>query len=217
MTGKSSKRHAESGREVLGKRALNRALLERQMLLRRSTMPVAAMLEHLVGLQAQVPLQPYFGLWSRLAGFQPEELSSMIRERQAVRSPLMRTTIHLVSAQDALTLYPLARSVLQKTLRSTPFGKGTVGVDVDELLEVGREFIEEQPLTMAQLGPLLHPHWPDRDPKNLAYAVHYLLPCCRSYRFRRAASGASAVRRPGRRSRTSLANRSTPRPRLTIW
>ena len=44
---------------MLGRRALNRALLARQMLLERQTRPVSDVLEHLVGMQAQVPQNPY--------------------------------------------------------------------------------------------------------------------------------------------------------------
>ena len=54
---------------------------------------------HLVGLQAQVPTDPYIGLWSRIEGFRPEELSDLIAERAAVRAGLLRSTIHLVSAR----------------------------------------------------------------------------------------------------------------------
>jgi hypothetical protein len=43
---------------VLDQRTLNRALLQRQMLLRRSTIPVADVLERLVGMQAQAPHAP---------------------------------------------------------------------------------------------------------------------------------------------------------------
>jgi hypothetical protein len=79
--------------EVLGTRALNRALLERQLLLRRRRLSVSKAIEHLVGLQAQQPNDPYIGLWTRL-----------ITEREAVRTTLMRTTIHLVTARDWLAL-----------------------------------------------------------------------------------------------------------------
>lgn len=71
--------------ETLGPRALNRALLERQLLLRRSSLSAAEAIEHLVGLQGQATMPPYFGLFSRLAGFVPDELSDGIRKREVVR------------------------------------------------------------------------------------------------------------------------------------
>jgi hypothetical protein len=162
--------------EVLSSRALNRALLARQLLLQRQTMPAIEAIEHLVGQQAQIPTDPYFGLWSRLEGFQPDELSRLITDRKAVRMPLLRTTLHLVTARDCLTLRPVVQGVLERTLRSTAFGKGTVGVDSEALLAVARRLMEEQPRTLTELGKLLHEHWPDREPTNLAYAVHYRAP-----------------------------------------
>jgi len=114
--------------EVLSRQALNRALLERQMLLRRSPAPrsaadragrVVETVEHLLGLQAQAPFPPYYGLWSRLEDFPPDELAVLITGRQVVRIALMRGTIHLVSARDCLTLRPLIQPVLDKALAAT--------------------------------------------------------------------------------------------------
>jgi hypothetical protein len=64
--------------DVLGRRALNRALLERQLLLRPREISAFDAFEHLVGMQAQVPIPPYVGLWTRLKSFGVEELSSLI-------------------------------------------------------------------------------------------------------------------------------------------
>src|ERR1700730_6058417 len=124
--------------DVLSRQALNRALLDRQLLLRRSPLPAGAKteteakteaktetgaeaetgektkteaeatragrvietIEHLGGLQAQAPFPPYYGLWSRLEGFRPDDLAALILDRQVVPIALMRGTIHLVPPGD---------------------------------------------------------------------------------------------------------------------
>ena len=140
-------------------------------------MPAMDAIEKLVGLQAQQPIDPYFGLWTRLDGFQTDELASLIAERRAVRVALMRSTIHLASARDALTIWPIVRPVLQRTLfSSSPFAKNIAGVDFDALLARGQKLLVEQPRTISELGKLLQEEWPGRDPTSLARVVHYLTP-----------------------------------------
>ena len=89
---------------MLGPRALNRALLERQMLLHRSELSAFDAIEHLVGMEAQSQLAPYVGIWTRLEGFQPDELVKLMNDREVVRIALMRNTVHLVTARDCLML-----------------------------------------------------------------------------------------------------------------
>ena len=116
---------------MLGPRALNRALLARQMLLTRDGMPALAAIEHLVGMQAQAPLAPYVGLWSRLDRFDPGELAAAIEGRSAVRTSLMRSTIHLVTARDAFALRSWTQAALTGGFASSPFAKRLDGIEID--------------------------------------------------------------------------------------
>jgi hypothetical protein len=54
---------------VLDVRALNRATLDRQLLLRRTHPVRRRAVEHLLGLQAQNVKPPYYALAARLDGF----------------------------------------------------------------------------------------------------------------------------------------------------
>ncbi|HJS72406.1 MAG TPA: winged helix DNA-binding domain-containing protein [Acidimicrobiia bacterium] len=165
-----------AGVETLSRRALNRATLERQHLLAFSDRSVAEMLEHLVGMQAQNPLDPYYGLWARLQDFDPAVLARMTTEREVVRGQFMRGTIHLFTADGAVAVHPLTKSVLERVFRSTQFSKDIAGVDLELLLSSGREQIEERPRTRAELARELTGMFPGVAPGSLAQAVTYLTP-----------------------------------------
>ncbi|GGD96097.1 winged helix DNA-binding domain-containing protein [Paenibacillus nasutitermitis] len=164
-----------NGAPVLGPRALGRALLERQLLLRRSKLSVSEALEHLVGLQAQAPNPPYIGLWSRLSGFHQDDLAALIKDRRAVRIALMRSTIHLVTARDCLTLRPVIQPFMDKALKGN-HGKLLTGVDSDELVSAARTMMEEHPMTYNELGLRLGELWPGRNTEALAVAVRIWVP-----------------------------------------
>ena len=161
--------------ETLSVRALNRATLDRQLLLRRSTLSVPATLEHLVGMQAQTPHTAYVGLWTRLVDFRGEQLSDLLVDRSVVRMALMRGTIHLVTARDAWGLRPLVQPVMDRVQKGQ-FGKRLAGVDLDEVVAMGRAFVDEQPRTFKALGDHLLTRWPDRDRFGLEQAVRTGVP-----------------------------------------
>jgi hypothetical protein len=161
--------------KILSQRALNRALLARQHLLRRRKVTAADEIEHLVGMQAQVPNSPYVGLWTRLDGFKPDQLADLINERSAVRLGIMRNTIHLVTDRDCIALRPLFSPVLERRLQASPFGRNLVGMEMRPLIRHATKLMKEKPRTLAELGALLHGRWPDRDATSLAYAIRHLV------------------------------------------
>jgi hypothetical protein len=125
----------------------------------------------LVGLQAQVPHNPYTALWSRLAGFQPESLSELLERRDVVRIGVMRGTIHLVTADDCLLLRPLTQPIFDAQLRRHPeHGPALRNVDLDPIVEFARPLLEEKPQSGTELREALAERFPGLDPAALAHA-----------------------------------------------
>jgi hypothetical protein len=96
---------------VLSLRELNRAALARQILLARKRRSPAAIIEHLVGMQAQSPQAPYIGIWTRAAAFRRETLRRDLASGAVVKATVMRQTLHLVTRRD----YGLLRAALSET------------------------------------------------------------------------------------------------------
>ena len=158
--------------DLLTRAHLNRALLARQHLLERRPGPAIEMVDHLVGLQAQNAWSPYVGLWSRVAGFRTEELGEAFWDRSVTRIAVMRSTIHLVTAADALLLPGLIAPLHAKDLLvNAQHSAALRTLDVAEVTAAARALVEEEPRVTTELGRLLAQRWPDVAPSTLAYAA----------------------------------------------
>ncbi|MFE0268016.1 winged helix DNA-binding domain-containing protein [Nocardiopsis alba] len=161
---------------VLDRRALNRATLARQFLLERVDRPATDLVSHLAGLQAQTTHSWYVAFQNRLIRPDPEEVGRLLTDGALVRMSLMRSTLHLVTPEDARALRSVTREVMARDLRNSRHGRATVGVDHAAVVARGRELLEERPLTARELGERLGEDWPDVPGEHLAYVVRCLLP-----------------------------------------
>jgi DNA glycosylase AlkZ-like len=165
--------------DTLGYRALNRATMERQILLRRERAEPLKVVERLVGMQAQEPLDPYYGLWSRLEGFEPSELAGLVERGEAVRLVVMRGTLHLVTSADALELRALTQPVMERFFTpGAQWGRSiaAAGSEPGEVAAAAREILDREELPAAGVAERLAARWPEADRRALAAAANYLLP-----------------------------------------
>ncbi len=143
-------------RERVTARQLNRATLDRQLLLRREPLGVVDAVGRLVGLQAQEPASPYLALWNRLAGFDPAELDRAFSDRAVVKASLLRLTLHAVVAQD----WPVFHNAMVGSLRASRVGDdrytstGLTPADADTFLPRLVEFAAD-PRTAAEIEELV--------------------------------------------------------------
>ncbi|MEU3609649.1 winged helix DNA-binding domain-containing protein [Streptomyces sp. NPDC035033] len=159
----------------VSRRALGRATLARQLLLRPSPLGPEEAVHHLVGLQAQNTKPPYYALAARLDGFRPERLSSLMESRAVARMVSLRSTVHTHTARDGVALRRLVQAgAVDRELRA--FRKGLVGVDLDRLAALATAYVEERPRTPKELRVRLLREWPDADPQALTVAARCLLP-----------------------------------------
>ncbi|MEU1036341.1 winged helix DNA-binding domain-containing protein [Streptomyces mirabilis] len=151
----------------LDTRALNRATLARQLLLDHADLSVLDAVAHLCGLQAQEPQEPYVGLWSRLRAFEPAGLSDLLTGRSVVRTHLMRRTVHLLTADDALAWRSRHDAMLRQRVLGT-YRRELDGIDLDELAAAGRAVMsDDEPRSMTQLARALAERWPTPGPRAL--------------------------------------------------
>lgn len=120
---------------------LNRATLQRQLLLRREPATVSDAARRIVALQAQSPPAPYIAMWNRIAGLDFDSVDEAFADRSLVKASLMRITLHAVDATDYPAFHaastPLLRAARLNDRRYRSTGLTTEDADgaVPRLLE----------------------------------------------------------------------------------
>ncbi|MQY13641.1 hypothetical protein SRB5_37910 [Streptomyces sp. RB5] len=162
--------------DVLSTRALNRATLHRQWLTERHAAGPVEAAAHLVGLQAQSGDAPYYQLHSRLAGFTTGDLSAALTSREVARLVLMRGTIHLVAARDAVPMRAVVQPFLNTVLFNSTAGQTLVGIDTGAVAAAARDLLADGPLPGDELGARLAERWPQYTAGALVYLARCVLP-----------------------------------------
>lgn len=159
----------------LSLQALNRATLARQLLLERESVTPLRAVQRLAGLQAQLPRPPHLGLWTRLEGYDPKKLSRLVVQRKVVRAPLMRCTLHLVTATDFLAMRGSLQPALTRAMKSALRGRMD-GVDLEAVVKAARAHLRRNPGTFEDIRGYLADVFPNADHRALGYAVRTQLP-----------------------------------------
>jgi hypothetical protein len=140
---------------ILTRRALNRALLARQLLLERSSLSIEDAVERIGGLQTQYAPSGYVGLWTRLAGFRRDDLTAALEDRRVIQATLLRGTIHIVSRREywryAMGVRQARRDWAVKTLGRI---RSTTEAGLVEGAEHLREALVDGPRDVKDLGQL---------------------------------------------------------------
>ncbi len=150
-------------------RELNRATLARQGLLQPMTARSAASaVERLASLQAQHPEWPPVALAARAANPRTADLAGALKRRTAVRSSLMRITIHVVSAADLWPMFTVCQDMRLSQWRllakadpvDSSLGRRMVAaheVALAALAERPRSSTDLDRLLAAEVGPVDSP------------------------------------------------------------
>ncbi|MEI8407237.1 MULTISPECIES: winged helix DNA-binding domain-containing protein [unclassified Kribbella] len=159
---------------VLSARAINRATLARQLLLERSDASVVEAVGRLVGMQGQEPKHPYVGLWSRLAGFEEQQLDQAVEDRAVVRATLFRGTLHLVTAEDYLRFRTTLAPVLEAGLRMLK--ERGEGLEPAKVVKAAQKLLAKEPLTFTEVRDALQKEFPAVNERALGFCTRMMVP-----------------------------------------
>jgi hypothetical protein len=138
-------------------RELNRATLQRQWLLERHRATPSEAVGALAGLQAQHANWPYVALWSRVRDLATADLEAALKDRSVVKGTLMRSTLHLVAADDYFVFDVPGGESRMAIWASTA---QRAGLDLEALHEELLAFCDE-PRTVAEMEEHLDRIAPD--------------------------------------------------------
>ena len=173
---------------MLTVRALNRALLARQGLLARWDAPAVEVVERIGAVQAQHWPAVAVALWSRVAGFDADDLYGSLSARELVMGTLLRGTLHVVSAREhpryAAVVRDSGAASWQRTDAEPP-------PEVD-VLRAALVAHAATPRTVEELRAFVE-DWIDRNRPPLAEAE---LAFQRGYRWRPLIASCGLVRAP---------------------
>lgn len=160
---------------TLTTRALNRALLARQMLLAREPIDPLTAIERLAGMQAQLARPPFFGLHTRLDGFRREQLLELIHSRKVVRATMMRGTIHLVSTADYIafrgTLQPLLTGAVRTIAKAHK-----AEINEDDIAVIAGRLFTLRPQTFEEFREALVAERPGINDRAAGYVARMVIP-----------------------------------------
>jgi hypothetical protein len=135
---------------ILTQRALNRALLARQLLLERSPLGMAEVMEQMGGIQTQYAPAGYIGLWSRMRNFERPMLTQALEERTAIQATIMRATIHTVSAADYWPMEIGVRRIRREWFEAVS-RRQVDRFDADSVADAVRQELADGPLAMREM------------------------------------------------------------------
>ena len=138
---------------TLSPRALNRALLARQLLLERSTLSIPEAVEQVGGLQTQYAPSGYVGLWTRLRDVPRDALSAALEDRSVIQASLMRVTIHVVSRREYWRYALGVRQARRRWALRTPNAAGGEAAMIEAAGRI-REALTDGPRWVKELGEL---------------------------------------------------------------
>lgn len=154
---------------------LNRTLLDRQRLLSRSAESPEEIIKACAGLQSQKPSTMFLGLWNRCSGFNSVDLDQLLLSGRVVRIASMRSTIHVLTVDDAHTFRTATQSVLANELHAT--NKELAKSDeAPKVVRHAEKLLKSAPMTAKDLSASLHQIWPHYPAPTLLALVRAMLP-----------------------------------------